>query len=204
MRRVGHGDIAGVFGFGLEAAVQNFHAVDFFVIAFFDAFFNRFQIEYDAPVLLVGGSFGYGYAFFGVIAGGERVFALVVGIAVIQVAVHHHLPGDFHGFAVDGGIDRPVVFGGVVEQCAVVGNGNDVFAVGKYIACFRVTLRTQAVDAGCIGDFNDFVGFHHVAADAADAVVGFVVGIDIATIVCGIGERHVRVVQIAVRVAGHA
>ena len=98
--RVGHRDVASVFAFRLEATIQHFHAVDFFEIACFNACFNRFQVKHHAPVLLVGRGFGYGAAFFRVIAGGKRVFTLVVGIAVIQVTIHHHLPCDFHGFAV--------------------------------------------------------------------------------------------------------
>ena len=204
MWRVRHGDVAGVvFGSVGFTAVQYFHAFDFFEIACFNAFFNGFKVEHDAPVLLVGRCFGNGNAFFRVIACGERVFALVVGIAVVQVAVHHHLPCDFHGFAVNGSVDSPVVFGRVVQHGTVVRHGNNVFAVGKYVTGFRITLRTQAVDTGCIRDFYDFVGFHHVATDTANAVVCFIVGVNVTAVVSAVCERHVRVVQVAVRHAGH-
>ena len=70
--RVRHGDVAGVvFGGVGFTAVQYFHTFDFFEIACFNAFFNGFEVEYDAPVLLVGGCFGNGNAFFRVIAGRE-------------------------------------------------------------------------------------------------------------------------------------
>src|SRR3546814_4372004 len=103
--------------------------------------------------------------------GGEGILALVVGIAVVEVAVDQHLPGDFHGVAVNGGVDGEEVFFGIVGNGAVVGQRNDVFAIGKHIARTRIALRAQAVDARGGRDFNDLVGFHDVAANARDAIV---------------------------------
>ena len=77
VRRVWHGDVAGIFGVRFCTAVQHFHAVDFFEVAVFDAFFDGGKIEDHAPVLLVGRSTLYGQGAFGVVAGGEGVFALV-------------------------------------------------------------------------------------------------------------------------------
>ena len=202
MRRVRHGDVAGVRGIGFCAAVQHFHAVDFFEVAFFDAFFDGSKIEDYAPVLLVGRSTLYGQGAFGVVAGGEGVFALVVGIAVVQVAVHQYLPCDVHGFAVDCGVNGIPSFR--IVPSTHTAYRYDVFAVGKYIAGFRITLRTQTVYTGNVRDFGDFVGFHEVQADAANAVVCFVVGIRVATVVSLVGKRQVRVVQVAVRVAAQA
>ena len=55
--------------------------------------------------------------------------------------------------------------------------------------------------AGNIRDFGDFVGFHEIQTDAADTVVGLVVGIGVAAVVSLVGKRQMRVVQVAVRIA---
>ena len=199
VRRVRHRDVAGIFGVGFCTTVQHFHAVDFFEVAVFDAFFDGGKIEDHAPVLLVGRSTRNGQGAFGVIAGSEGVFALVVGIAVVQVAVHQYLPCDVHGFAVDCGVNGIPSFRIVPSTHAAY--WYDVFAVGKDIAGFRITLRTQTVDTGSVRDFGDFVGFHEVQAYAANTVVCFVVGIRVATVVSLVGKRQVRVVQVAVRKA---
>ena len=76
-----------------------------------------------------------------------------------------------------------------------------MLAVGKNVTGFRITLRTQAVDTRSIRNINDFIGFHHIQADTANTGVCFIVGVSITAIVSLVGERQVRVVQVAVRVA---
>ncbi len=73
-----------------------------------------------------------------------------------------------------------------------------MFAIGEYVARARDFLRSHTVDVGCIGDFDDLVAFHHVAADAGDAAVGLVVHEYIAAVIGAVRERHMRMVQIAV------
>ena len=48
---------------------------------------------------------GERHALLGIVAGRESVLALVVRIGVVEVAIDHHLPGDLHRVAVDGGED---------------------------------------------------------------------------------------------------
>ena len=184
-------------------AVEDRDAVDFFEVAVFDAFFDALDVEDDNPVGFAGGHFADVQTFLGVIAGGEGVFALVVGIEVVEVAVHAHLPFDVHGVAVNGGEGGPVVFfriGGIEDGFAVVRPRDDVLAVGKDVASFRVALRAQTVDGGNVRDFDHRVAFHYVAADTGHAGVRLVVDEDITTIVGAVGEGHVRVVQVTVHV----
>ncbi|SKN15911.1 Uncharacterised protein [Mycobacteroides abscessus subsp. massiliense] len=144
VRRVRHRDVAGVWRVGFCTAVQHFHAVNFFEVTFFDAFFDSSQVKYYTPVLLVRRSTLYSQSALRVIAGRERVFTLVVGIAVVQVTVYQNLPCDLHGFAVNCGINGIPSFRIIPFAYAV--NRNDMLAVGKNVTGFRITLRTQAVD----------------------------------------------------------
>ena len=76
-----------------------------------------------------------------------------------------------------------------------------MFAVGKDITGFRITLRTQTVDTRSIRNIDDFIGFHYIQADAANTSVCLIVGVSIAAVVSLVGKRQVRVVQVAVGVA---
>src|SRR5690606_10715958 len=98
---VGYGDVAGVAR--AFAAIQHFDALHVFEVAFLDAYFNGFKVEHHGPVLRVGAHLAYTYSLFAVVACGERGRGLVRGVAIVQVAVHDHLPGDFHGVAINGG-----------------------------------------------------------------------------------------------------
>ena len=48
------------------------------------------------------------------------------------------------------------------------------------------------------GNLDDLVAFHHVAADARDAAIGLVVDENVAAVIGAVGERHVRVMRVAV------
>ena len=184
-------------------AVEDGDAVDFLEVAVFHAFFDALDVEDDNPVGFAGGHFADVQTFFRVIAGGEGVFALVVGIEVVEVAVHAHLPFDVHGIAVNSGEGGPVVFFrvfGVEDGFAIVWPRDDVLTVGEDVAGFRVALRAQTVDGGNVRDFDHRVAFHYVAADTGDAGVRLVVDEDITTIVGAVGEGHVWVVQVTVHV----
>ena len=54
------------------------------------------------------------------------------------------------------------------------------------------------MDVGGVGDLDDLVGLHHVAADPGYAAVRLVVDPQIAAVIRAVGERHVRMVGIAV------
>ena len=182
-------------------AIEYRDAADFFEVAVFHAFFDARDVEDDNPVGFAGGHFADIQSFFGVVAGGEGVFALVISVHVVEVAIDQHLPFDFHGVAVNGGEGAPVVFFRVVcvkDFAAVVRPGHDVLAVGKDVAGARVALRAHAVDAGDVRDFDHRVAFHDVAADAGNAGVRLVVDEQVAAVVGAVGEGHVRVVRIAV------
>ena len=168
----GYGHIAGI-GRAL-AAVQYLGAVDFLEVALVNAGFDSFDIKDDRPVLLVGRHLGQGDALFTVVTGRDRIQALVVRIAVVQVAVHHDLPGDFHLVTVYGGKDCVILLR-LIENRAVIGNGHPVLTVGKDIAGARVFLRSQAVDVGGVGDFDNLVTFHDVDANTGDPGIGLVV-----------------------------
>ena len=83
------------------AAVEHGHAVHFLEVALLDRLLDPLEVEDDDPILLVGGHLGQGDAFLAVVAGREAVFALIVGIDVVEIAADDHLPGDLHGVAVE-------------------------------------------------------------------------------------------------------
>ena len=199
VRAVGHGDVArvGRIFAVLLAAVEHRHAVDHLGLAGLDSLLDALDVEDGHPVLLGGRHLAQREALLRVVAGGERVLALVVGIDVVQVAIDHHLPGDLHGFAIDGGEEAPVRRL-VVDVGAVVGRGDAVFTVDEDIAGFRILLHAQAVRAEGIGNLDDLVALHDVAAHARHARVGLVLHEQVTPVVGAVGERHVRVVQVAV------
>ena len=197
VRAVGDRDIAGI-GRAM-AAIDDRHAVDDFDLAVLHRLLDALDVEDDHPVLFLGGHLGGRDAFFRVVAGREDVFALIVGVGVVQVAVHPDLPRDLHRVAVDGGEVRAVLLR-LVQDLAVIGRGHALLAVGEDIAGARILLKAQAMDRRGVGDLDDLVGLHDVAADAGDAAVGLVVAEDVAAVIGAVGERHVRVVQVAVLV----
>ncbi|CUI31666.1 Uncharacterised protein [Achromobacter sp. 2789STDY5608621] len=197
VRRVRHRDVAGVLG--AVAAVDHRHAAHHLEVALLDGFLDALDVEHHHPVLLVGGGFLHRQAFLRVVAGREGILALVVGVAVVEVAVHQHLPGDLHGVAVQRGVNGEEVLLGIVGDLAVVGQRDDVLAVGEDVAGARIALRPQAVHAGHVGQLGDLVGLHHVQADAGDAVVGLVVDEEVAAVVGAVGERQMRVVGVAIQ-----
>ena len=199
VRAVRHRHVAGERIVRLLAPVEHRHAVDHLRLAALDRGLDRLDIEDHRPVLLVGGHLRQGDALLAVVAAGDGIQPLVVGVDVVEVAVDHHLPGDLHAVAIDGAEDGDVLRW-IVQVTAVVGNRHPVLTVAEYIPGSGVLLRPQTVDVGRVGDLDDLVDLHYVAADARDAGVGLVVDPDIAPIVGAVGERHVRVVGITVEV----
>ena len=104
----------------------------------------------------------------------EGVLALVVGIDVVEIAVDHHLPGDLHRVAVDGGEDRAILLG-IVEDLAVVRQRHAILAVAEDVAGARVFLHAQAVHRVLVRQLDDLVALHDVETDPRDAGVGLVV-----------------------------
>ena len=199
MRAVGHRDVAGERRVRLLAAVQHRRAVDHLGLAVRDRGLDRLDVEDDDVVLLGGGHFRQRHAFLGIVAGRERVEAVVIGIDVVQIAADHHLPGDLHRLAIDRGEDVAVLVQ-VIYVGAVVLQRHAVFAVAEQVAGLRVLLQAHAMHGVLVRQLEDLVGLHHVATHARHAGVGLVVHVDVATVVVALGERHVRVVQVAVEV----
>ena len=164
-----------------------------------DRLLDAREVEDDDPVLVGRHHVGERDALLGVVAGGEAVLALVVGVDVVEVAVDLDLPGDLHRVAVHGREDRPVLRR-VVEDLAVVRERHAVLAVAEDIAGLGILLHPQAVDGVLVRELDDLVAAHDVEADAADAGVGLVVGVEVAAVVGAVGEGRVRVVQVAVHV----
>ena len=198
VRAVGNRDIAGVLR-PLVAVDDRRIAFECLEVAVLDRLFDGLDVENHGPVLFAGGHFRQRHPLFTVVAGGNRIISLVIGVAVIQVAVDHHLPGDLHGIAVDGAENRFVLFG-LVQDAAVVGHRNAVFAVSEDIPRARIFLRPQTVNVGRVRDLDDLIRLHDVAANAGDAGIGLVVDKQVTPVVGTFGEGHVGVVGVAVEI----
>ena len=73
-----------------------------------------------------------------------------------------------------------------------------MFAIGEDIAGARVFLRPHAMDVMGVRDLDDLVAFHRRAIDACHPGIGLVVGKQVAPVIGAVGERHMRMVQIAI------
>ena len=185
------------------AAVDHGHAVHLLEVALLDRLLDPLEVEDDDPVLLVGRHLGQRDAFLGVVAGREAVFALIVGIDVVEIAADDHLPGHLHRVAVDRREDRTVLLG-IVEDLAVVGQRHAVLAVAEHVAGARIFLQPQAVNRMLVRQLDDLVALHDVEPYPRHAAVGLVVHEDVAAVVGAVRERDVRVVQVAVHVGAAA
>ena len=86
----------------------------------------------------------------------------------------------------------------VVEDLAVVDQRRLVLAVAEQIVGPWPLLRTHAVDRLGVGDLDDLVRLHHVAADAGHARIGLVLHEQVAAVILAVCHRHVDVMQVAV------
>ena len=168
-----------------------------------NAFLDSTNIEDHGPVCLAFGHFGEGDAPLRVVAGRDRVLALVVSVAVVEIAVDDDLPRHLHRVAVDRREDGDILLW-IIENHAVVRHRNPVLAVGKHVARARKLLWSQTMNVARVGDLDDLVAFHDVAAHARDPGIGLVVHEQVATVVGAVGERHVRVVEVTVFVCLHS
>ena len=197
MRAVRDRHVAGVGR--AVAAVDHRHAVHLLEVALLDRLLDPLDVEDHRPVLLVGGHLGQRHPFLGVVAGRHRVLAGIVGIDIVEIAVDDHLPGDLHRVAVDGREDGMILLR-VVQELAGVGQRDAVLAVAEHIAGARHLLHPQPVHRVLIGQLDDLVALHHVEADPGDAAVGLVVHEQVAAVIGAVGERGVRVVEVAVEI----
>ena len=138
-----------------------------------------------------------------VVAGREAVFALIVGIDVVEIAADDHLPGDLHRVAIDRAEDRTVLLG-IVEDLAVVRQRHAILAVGEHVTGAGIFLQAQAVHRMLVRKLNDLVALHDVEPHPRDAAVGLVVHEGVAAVIGAVGERDVRVMQVAVHVGAAA
>ncbi len=74
------------------AAVENLDAVIDLEVALLDAGLDAGDVEDGDPVHRARRHFGQRHAFFGIVAGREGVFTLIVRVAIVEVAVDDHLP----------------------------------------------------------------------------------------------------------------
>src|SRR6516164_9155161 len=195
VRAVGHGDVARIGR--AVAAVDDGHAVYLFEVSLLHRLFDALDVEDGDPVLLARGHFSERHALLRIVASGEGVLALIIGVSVVEVAVDHHLPRDFHGVAVDGGEDRPIFFR-IVQNLAIVRYWYLVFAIAEQISGARIFLRAHTVDRVLVRYFDDLVALHDVGADASEARVRLVIDENIAPVIGAVRERHVRVVAVAI------
>ncbi len=197
MRRVRNRDVTRVLR--SFASIEHTNPIENLSIAGSNAFLNALNVEDDAMIAFGRRHFGKVHAHLGIIAARKRVLPLIVSIDVVQVARDNNLPRDFHRVAVNGR-ENVHVLAGIVKDLPVVDEGRLVLAVGKHVPCSRILLWSQAVDVLCIWYFDDLIALHDVAANARDTGVRLVVHEKITTVVCAVGERHVRVMKIAVGV----
>ena len=73
-----------------------------------------------------------------------------------------------------------------------------MLAAAEDVAGARILLQPQPVDVASVGDFDDLIDAHDVAADTGDAGVGLVVDEDVAAVVGAVGEGDVGMVGVAV------
>ena len=181
MRRVGDRNIAGIFR-SLPAIENRDFALISLEVAGLDARFDGGNVEDHGPVLFRRRHLLKIDAFFRVVAGRDGIFALIVGVHIVQISINDHLPGNLHAVAVDGGEDG-VIFLGLVEDHPVIGKRDAVFAIGEDIAGAREFLRPQPMNIRRVGDRNDLVGLHDIAANARDPRIGLVVHENIAAVI---------------------
>ena len=203
MRRVRDRHVAGIVLVHALAPVDHLDALDLLVVARGDSRLDLSQVEHDDMVEFVLGHLGQIHPHLGVVGGREGVLALVVAVGVVEVARHQYLPGDLHGIAVDGSEDVHILRR-IVEDLSVVDQRRLVLTVGEDVAGARVLLRPHPVDVLGVRNLDDLVALHHVAAHPRDAGVGLVVHEKIPPVIGALGERHVRMVQIAVVIGLHA
>ena len=87
---------------------------------------------------------------------------------------------------------------GSSRTLAVVRHRNAMLAVGEDVTRTRELLRPHAVDVRGVGNLDHLVALHNVATDPRNSRVRLVVDEDIAAVVRAVGERHVRMVGVAV------
>ena len=99
--------------------------------------------------------------------------------------------------------DRTVLLG-IVEDLAVVRQRHAVLAVGEHVTGARIFLQPQAVHRMLVRKLDDLVALHDVETHPRHAAVGLVVHEGVAAVIGAVGERDVRVMQVAVHVGAAA
>src|SRR5690606_10415094 len=163
------------------------HAIDFLVLAIGDGRLDTLDAEDDDPVLLICLHARQIDRLLRIVAGSHGILALVVGIDIVEIAIDKHLPGHFHRVAVNGRKDA-TIFGVIAEDLAIIGDRDTIFAIGEDVAGAGIFLHAQAMDRLLIGNLDDLVTFHDVAAHARDPRIGLVVHEQIAPVIGAIGE----------------
>ena len=187
VRVVGDGDVAGESAVGVLAAVQDAHPVQLLSFARSNGGLDGGDVEDDDVVHLGRGHVGQGHPHFAVVGGREGPFALVIRVAVVEVARDHDLPGGQHRFRIDRGEDVHVGRH-VLHRGAVVDQRGLILSVAEDVLGEGRLLRPHPVDRLGVRDFQNRVALHHVRPDPGDAGVGLVVHEQVLAVVLAVGE----------------
>ena len=167
-------------------------------IAIFDRGFDTLDIKHHNPVAVVAHGAGQIHRFLRVVAGGSGVLASVIGVGIIQVAIHDHLPGHIHGVRINGSKHGVAVFQAIVA--AVVRVWNHKFRVAEYILGARYLLQPQSVNGLYVRNVGDLVRLHDVQTDTGNTAVGLVVDEQVFAIVAPVLHGDVWVVTVTVQI----
>ena len=196
VRAVRDRDVAGVGR--AVAAVEHRHAVHLLEVALLDRLLDPLDVEDDDPVLLLGRHLGQGDALLRVVAGREGVFALVVGIDVVEIAVDHDLPGDLHRVAIDGGEDRSDTAWDRRGSCRRWGAARRPRRCRRRSRCAGTSAAAGRAPSCWFGSSMILSHFMTSRRMRATRRVGLVVHEEVAAVIGAVGEGQVRMVQVAV------
>ena len=197
MRAVRYGDVAGVRR--PMPPIEHRNSADFFEVALLDRLLDALDVEDHDPVLLIGHHLRQRDALFRVVAGRPAVFALVVGVDVIEIAVDVDLPRYLHRVAIDRGEQCGILFG-IVEDLAVIGDGDAILAVAVDIPGPRIFLDPQSMHRRLVRQLDDLVALHDVEPDASDPRVRLVIHEQVAPVIRAVGKGEVGMVEIAIEI----
>ena len=198
MRVLGNRDVAGQVRACTTVHHRHLGVAQGLVVTVPDCLLDALDVEHDGPIPIVAHGAGQIQCLLRVVAGGTGVFAGVVGIGVVQVAIHNHLEGHFHGFRVHRVEHGEAAFKAGVA--AIVRMGDDILGVTEHVLGLGNLLKTQAVNGLNIRNGGDLVALHDVQADPGYTSVGLVVNEQVFAVITTIRHGNVGVMGIAVQV----
>ena len=198
MRVLGNRDVAGQVRACTTVHHRHLGVAQGLVVTVPDCLLDALDVEHDGPIPIVAHGAGQIQCLLRVVAGGTGVFAGVVCIGVVQVAIHNHLEGHFHGFRVHRIEHGIAVFKAGIA--AVVRVRDHVFPVTEDVLGLRHLLQPQTMDGLNVGNGGDLVTLHDVQTDTGNPGIGLVIDEQILAIVTAIRHGNMRVVGVTVQV----